>query len=277
MSFLVCPSCKKDLVCNDKSYVCENKHTYDRAKNGYVNLLLSNQKNAKDPGDTKEMCVSRERFLEKGYYGELKDTVCNIINKYTTSIKGKCNILDGGCGEGYYTNSIINAINNNNAKIEMVGVDISKHAVNIANRKNKQVKYAVASLFHLPIADKSCDIFINMFAPFCAEEIQRVLKKDGVMIMAIPDRRHLFSLKEFLYDNPYENEVKEFELAGFTLVNSTKVSCDISIDNNEDIKSLFGMTPYFWRTPKESIEKLNSIEKLDTKGEFIVLEYKTQV
>lgn len=280
---LICPSCKTQLRREDKCYKCSGNHVYDRAKSGYVNLLLSNQKNAKDPGDTKEMCVAREKFLnpdgKDGYYESLKNTICNIILKYTES-REKITLLDGGCGEGYYTNSIYNELYNRNRNFKLIGVDISKHAVNIASRKNKQIDYAVASVFHLPIADKSCDIFVNIFSPFCKEEILRVLSrkqnKKGYLVMAIPDRKHLYSLKELLYDNAYENEVKDFELEGFELLESVPVKFTIELKSTEDIKSLFGMTPYFWRTPKESVKRLDDITNLVIQCEFYVLVYQVK-
>ncbi len=298
MKFLLCPNCREALVRYDGYYGCENNHRFDRAKSGYANLLLPNQKNATDPGDTKEMCRSRERFLSKGYYDNLKNTICNIAEKYailanfditdsidmlkitesivehTTRSVNSVNILDGGCGEGHYTNSIYDTLNNRCRDISTVGVDISKHAVSLASRKNGAIDYVVGSVFHLPVASSSCDVMLNLFAPFCREEIVRVLKQSGILVMAIPDRRHLYSLKEYLYDTPYENEVKHFAIEGLTLLESVKVAFPIRLESNADIKDLFSMTPYLWRTKPEDVKRLDELDRLETTGEFIVLVYR---
>ena len=102
---IICPVCKKDLIRNEKTYRCENNHSFDMGKQGYLNLLLSNQKHSKTPGDDKEMVLSRKRFLEKDYYKIISDRVNSLILE-NLGDKKSVNILDIGCGEGYYTGNI---------------------------------------------------------------------------------------------------------------------------------------------------------------------------
>ena len=100
MKGYICPVCKRPLALEGKSYVCEARHTFDIAKEGYVNLAVGK---SGDSGDSKEMCLSRHRFLNSGYYGRFAVGICDIIEKYLPS---PASIIDAGCGEGYYLRRI---------------------------------------------------------------------------------------------------------------------------------------------------------------------------
>lgn len=269
----ICPICNKNLIQNDKSYACKNNHNFDKAKNGYVNLLTNSNKNSKIPGDNKLMVNSRRDFLSKGYYlklsNALNDKILSLINN-----KNNFSILDAGCGEGYYLNNLENSLKLNNINANIFGVDISKFALNCASKTNKNISYAVASVFNLPINDKSCDILLNIFAPFCQNEFERVLKKNGLMILVIPSTNHLWELKSFIYDNPYQNQTKDYNIENFKLMDKEIIKDTIHITNNTDIKNLFTMTPYYYKTSLENTKKLDTLESLKTKIEFEILVYK---
>ena len=115
---------------------------------------------------------------------------------------------------------------------------------------------------------------MTMFAPFCREEYLRVLKKGGSLIMAIPAENHLFSLKKAIYDEPYKNETADYEIEGLDFSESRKISRKIFIDNSDDIKSLFSMTPYYYKTGVSGHERVNALTSLETEAEFEVLIYK---
>lgn len=269
----ICPICNKNLIQNDKSYACKNNHNFDKAKSGYVNLLTNSNKNSKIPGDNKLMVNSRRDFLSKGYYlklsNALNDKILSLINN-----RNNFSILDAGCGEGYYLNNLENSLKLNNINANIFGVDISKFALNCASKTNKNISYAVASVFNLPINDKSCDILLNIFAPFCQNEFERVLKKNGLMILVIPSTNHLWELKSFIYDNPYQNQTKDYNIENFKLMDKEIIKDTIHITNNTDIKNLFTMTPYYYKTSLENTKKLDTLESLKTKIEFEILVYK---
>lgn len=264
---LICPKCKGKLNIEGKAYICSNHHCYDMAKSGYVNLLLANQMNSALPGDNKLMVQARKTFLDKGYYAPLAEALCKTVSKYAPD---SCKILDAGCGEGYYTEKIATTC----PADEIVGIDISKNAADYAARRTKKVKFAVGSVFHLPIGDGSCDIVTSLFAPYCGEEFLRVLKKGGVMIMVIPAERHLWQLKCEVYEDPYLNEVKDFALEGFELLDRETVTGEITLPCNEDITALFSMTPYYYKTGIEGQHKLSQLEKLTTEIGFELLSYR---
>ena len=90
----------------------------------------------------------------------------------------------------------------------MFGFDISKEAIKYAAGKYKKYYFAVGSCFDMPLKDNSFDLALNIFAPMVESEMMRILKKDGIMIYAVPGKNHLMGLKKLLYENVYENEEK---------------------------------------------------------------------
>lgn len=259
-----CPVCRKELILEERTYRCENRHCFDKAKEGYVNLLMSG-KGADSHGDDKEMVSSRTRFLEGGYYKPLRDKICEIINSLN---KSDTTLLDAGCGEGYYTGAY------SEIATDCVGVDISKSAVKHAAKSCKNASFAVASVYHLPLADNSFDVVVNCFSPNAPDEFSRVLKNGGILIYVVPAPRHLWELKEILYDTPYENVEKTEEYQGFELCKTLPVTTHFTLEANELIQALFHMTPYTWNTPKDGQERLRSINKLSVTADFRILVYK---
>ena len=269
MSILICPVCGGNLEKTEHSYVCVKGHSFDIARSGYVNLLLSKHVGKTVHGDNKLMVNARREFLEKGYYAPLMDALCDKAEEF---FKGRV-LLDAGCGEGYYTTAIYERFEKSDIAAVMFGIDISKAAEAAAKRKNS-ITFAAASVFHMPVADLSCDMLVTMFAPYCGEEYLRVLKKGGIMIMAIPSEDHLWELKQAIYDTPYKNKVKPYLLDGFDLADKVRITYDMQIDNHDDIMSLFSMTPYFYRTGREQQERLAGINSICTKADFELLIYR---
>lgn len=261
MGILICPVCRERLVISGKTYVCPERHSFDIAKSGYVNLLLSKHTGKAIHGDNKLMVRARRDFLNKGFYLPLRDALCE---KITTGI-----ILDAGCGEGYYTSGIKNI----SPDSEIYGIDISKTAVEMASKCYKNITFATASIFNIPVADGSCDTLVTIFSPYCSGEFRRVLKNGGNMIMVIPSENHLWELKKAVYDTPYRNEVKPYELDGFRFTDKKRITYKFLLDNQNDIQSLFSMTPYYYRTGKQQQEKLSSLESLEITADFELLEY----
>lgn len=243
---LICPNCKYPLKHMDKSFVCSNNHCFDVAKEGYVNLLLPNQKKSKQPGDDKLMINARHNFLEKGYYSTLRQELMDRLNQ----IKFKV-LLDAGCGTGYYTKNI------NNEKLDVIGVDISKDAIQTASKSNKENTYVVASIFSLPIKDKSVDVVLSVFAPKPEIEFERVLKNDGVVVEVIPGKDHLKELKKVVYQDDFKENQEKQSFNNFKLLESKRITykCNIA---KEDIVELLKMTPYWYKGGEKYIERINS-------------------
>lgn len=274
MSLFICPVCGKPLEQQEKSYCCSNRHNFDRAKSGYVNLLPIKGKHSKVPGDNKLMVAARQEFLNEGYYLPLCEQLREMVMAHLLKDSGEIAVLDAGCGEGYYTSHLHLSLKQAEISSQVMGVDISKFALDKASKKDRDIAYAVGSIFHLPVGDSCCDLLLNLFAPYCGGEFLRVLKPQGLMAMVIPGERHLWELKKVLYDDPYPNEVKDYTLDGFEIVERKLVQEQIELRCQKDIDNLFKMTPYYYKTPQKGAERLSALSALKTEIEFEVLLYR---
>ena len=263
---LLCPVCKENLIKDvlNKMYKCENNHTYDIAKEGYVNLLISNQKRSKNPGDSKEMVLARVEFLSKGYYGVLSDKINQmIVESLNKDNNDKFNIMDLGCGEGYYLTNLKNYMDEKNIKANYYGMDVSKEAVKYASKTNKDCVWAVGNNFHIPAESKSIDCILSVFSPIDIDECNRVLKDDGVFVRVLPRTNHLIQLRNIIYSEVHLNEkVYKANDEENEYIKESNVTIDINL-NKEEIISLLKMTPHYWKSTAENKEKLDSYESLD--------------
>ena len=263
MSLLRCPLCAGPLERREGSYRCPAGHSFDVAKEGYVHLLPPNRKHSALPGDDREMVLARRAFLSKGYYQPLLNTVCN---QFLALPEKAPVILDAGCGEGWYTRALGSVIARKGGRT--AGVDLSKPAVKKAARRCPDGEFAVASVYHLPAADGCTDVLVDCFAPLAAAEYARVLRPGGTFLYVVPGPRHLWELKEILYETPYENEERREEYPGFRYVDVVPVEFRFTLPDRENIRDLLGMTPYFWRTPPNRAARLESLERLEVTGQF---------
>lgn len=261
--YLKCPICGARIFNDGKSYRCipeagGKSHCFDVSSSGYVDLSYR----AGGSGDSKQAVNDRTSFLNKNYYLPLADEIKRICAKH---LPDDFLLLDAGCGEGYYSDYIAAAF----SSAFVFGADLSKHAVHRASvrrnmRGGSNSFYSVASVFELPVCSFSADAVLSMFAPVANDEFLRVLKDNGFLIIGAAGDRHLFDLKEAIYDEVHLNDTRADMPSSMTLIEKTNVTYRMVIDNNEDIQKLFGMTPYKFRTSSKSIELLNALNYLDT-------------
>lgn len=250
---LICPVCKEKLEKVNKSFVCKNHHSFDVAKQGYVNL---SRKQTKNHGDNALMVKARTEFLEKDYYAFMREFVKEKAfgDAY----------LDAGCGQGYYTKEIGKDFE------KSYGIDLSKEAILHASKQDKHTQYIVGSLFDMPFPDESIDCITSIFVPLGQKEIYRVLKNEGLWIVVGPGPRHCWQLKEVLYDTPYENDMPEnqelYEMVSQNIISKTKMV--------EDVWSLLEMTPYRYKSSQDALERVKQLERLEVTFEFVVTVYK---
>lgn len=260
-SLFCCPLCGAPLEREDSRWFCSNRHSFDRASAGYVHLLPANKKHSKDPGDDKAMVAARSAFLEKGYYQPLRDALCQAVAEYAVNFPDPV-LLDSGCGEGYYTAGLFQALSDEELSPRIAGVDLSKAALRRAARRVPKAEFAVASVYHLPIPDRSLDILVNIFSPLASGEFARVLRPYGLFCYAVPSAKHLWEMKEVLYAQPYENPVKQEDYLGFVWRNVKEIRYTVDLREHEDIMALFHMTPYAWKTSQAGIARLEALNQL---------------
>ena len=266
-SLFCCPLCSQPLTRDGQAYRCPARHSYDISKEGYTYLLPPNQKHSAAPGDDKGMAAARRDFLSKRYYEPLLNTLCCQMLSHSGESPV---ILDTGCGEGYYTDAIHRALQDAGKRPRAAGIDISKFILRYAAKREKAIEFAVASSYHLPVADSSIDILLNCFSPLALEEFRRVLKPGGWFFYVVPAADHLWELKQVLYDHPYPNEEKETPYEAFAYESIVPVESVIHLESQADLQALFGMTPYAWKTSRAGKDRLAALDSLDCRIAFRV-------
>ena len=250
---LICPLCENELTKTDKTYLCSRGHSFDIARQGYVNLLTVQQKHSLAPGDTREQVLSRRSFLEEGHYAP----ICQALIEAATALEVTGPILDIGCGEGYYSSRLAEALG-----AELTGLDISKEAVRCAAAKYKNALWITATAAHIPVKSKSVGLLTSLFALTLPEEFHRVLKKGGYYFQVLAAQDHLLGLKSIIYPElKFKEKDTVPELEGFSLVRSLPIRFSFTVEEQQ-VQNLFSMTPHVFRIGKEGAERLRQTKKL---------------
>ena len=267
-----CPVCSLELKLQSNSHICKNNHTFDISKNGYVNLLMVNQKRSKTPGDNDEMIKSRNAFLSKGYYSSLSTQLNSML--YESFPLEKQSLLDVGCGTGYYLFGLRNYLKENN-HVELYGIDISKPAIQLAAKFKMGANLAVASAFNLPFLDEVFDLLYSVFSPISPDESARVLKENGYIILVGPGEEHLSGLTKHIYDTsiPHGGNQVLDNSDVFEHITTLELKENIVVQK-EDILNLVKMTPYYWQMTKEQIDAISLLDKVETVIHFYIKKYR---
>ena len=271
MTELICPICAQALRQEEKRYICTQGHCFDRAKSGYVNLLPPTA-SAKRHGDDKLMVRARTKFLNKGFYDPLAGAIAEAVAE---RVPQDCSVLDAGCGEGMYTAKLLETLKYAGKQPQVIGIDISKEALIAAAKRSKNLILAAASTAKLPLSDESLDCVTNIFSPFLPAEFGRVLKKEGLLVRVVPLERHLWELKQLIYDVPYLNPPLEEAAAGFRLTEKKQLRYQITLHGGE-INALFQMTPYYYKTGREDQQKAETAQELTTTLDFGIWLYEKE-
>ena len=242
---LICPLCQSPLETLDQGLSCANRHRFDRARQGYYNLLPVQHKNSRDPGDNAAMVEARRRFLAAGHYAPLAQRLAHLV-----AARQPKKWLDIGCGEGYYTQQIASQC----PSAQGYGLDISREAVKRACKLAPEVSWMVASMARVPLADACCDVLTSVFSPLDWQEAKRLLAPGGALLRMGPTREHLWELRGKLYDEirDYDDQ-KHLSLIpqGMRLIHSENLKFELQLDHAQDRADLLAMTPHGWRASAE--------------------------
>jgi 23S rRNA (guanine745-N1)-methyltransferase len=253
---------------------CGRGHSYDIAKEGYVNLLLANQKASAAPGDTKAMAISRRCFLEQGHYAPLSEAINLIVREQIARNETKAiRILDAGCGEGYYGDRLQKNLPPGTAAY---GLDISKESIKLGASHYKQISFVVASLHqNLPFIEASFEVILNIFAPRHPAEFARVLRPDGRVLVVVPAEGHLAALHDALglaqIDGDKERRTTA-DFVGALEVSRTETLRYKRVLPAEDVRHLIQMTPTFWQLSEAGRTSAKTLGSLEIEFAFTLLE-----
>jgi 23S rRNA (guanine745-N1)-methyltransferase len=266
MLSILCPLCREPLDRQPAVWRCAQGHSFDVAREGYVNLMPVQHKQSLDPGDSAQMVRARHEFLQAGYYEPLRDAVVAMLAPLRLQ-----SLLDIGCGEGYYTAAM------KTVAAEVVGLDIAKPAVRLAAKQHRGISWLVASGARLPVADGSIDAASCLFIPLHRDELQRALMPRGSVVLATPGPAHLWSLREGLFDEVRAHEpekfVEAFSAAGFALAARETVRFPLALEQ-QALKQLLAMTPYVWKARPERRAALEQRESLETEAVLALLRFR---
>ena len=259
-----CPICQENLTLVENSLKCNNRHSFDLAKFGYVNLAPQIKQSA---NYDKENFQNRQQILEAGFYQAILEAVSDLLS----NSKNAKTILDIGCGEGFYSRKL----QERHPDKTFYAFDISKDSVQIAAKSepNWAVNWFVGDLARLPIKDASMDILLDIFSPANYGEFRRVLSKDGILIKVIPTKNHLKEIRQKVQDQltnkDYSNQdIKEHFQEHFTILSSQTASLTKTI-TAEQLQALLSMTPLLFHIDQRKID-WSQLTEITIEAEILV-------
>ena len=259
-----CPICQENLTLLESSLKCNNRHSFDLAKFGYVNLAPQIKQSA---NYDKENFQNRQQILEAGFYQAILDAVSDLLANSETSTT----VLDIGCGEGFYSRKL----QESHSEKTFYAFDISKDSVQIAAKSepNWAINWFVGDLARLPIKNDSMDILLDIFSPANYGEFRRVLSKDGILIKVIPTENHLKEIRQKVQDQltnkDYSNQdIKNHFQEHFTILSSQTASLTKTI-TAEQLQALLSMTPLLFHVDQTKID-WSQLTEITIEAEILV-------
>ena len=259
-----CPICRENLTLVETSLKCNNRHSFDLAKFGYVNLAPQIKQSA---NYDKENFQNRQQILEARFYQAILEDISDLLANSETSTT----VLDVGCGEGFYSRKLQESHPDKN----FYAFDISKDSVQIAAKSeaNWAVNWFVGDLARLPIKDASMDILLDIFSPANYGEFRRVLSKDGILIKVIPTENHLKEIRQKVQDQltnkDYSNQdIKEHFQEHFTILSNKTASLTKTI-TAEQLQALLSMTPLLFHIDQSKID-WSQLTEITIEAEILV-------
>ena len=242
---LICPLCTAMLAKADNGMVCPSGHRFDRARQGYLNLLPVQHKNSRDPGDNQAMVEARRDFLNEGHYAPVAQRLAELAAE-----RWPQRWLDIGCGEGYYTAQIAQAL----PRADGYALDISREAIKRACKRAPSVHWLVASMARVPLADASCQFLASVFSPLDWDEAKRLLAPGGGLMRVGPTSGHLMELREQLYDEvrDYVDDKHLLQMPeGMHHAHHETLTFKLKLIDAKSRANLLAMTPHGWRASAE--------------------------
>jgi 23S rRNA (guanine745-N1)-methyltransferase len=271
---LACPIDGNKLICCGDEKVthlrCNQGHCFDVSRQGYINLLNVKDKRSKDPGDGSAMIAARSRILSSGLYEKISSKLSQTIDELMQVLLSEhqlensvLTVLDAGCGEGYYLDACITALQPH-YNLQAIGVDISKWAVSAAAKRNKQITWLVASNRKLPVLEKSIDVIVCGFGFPVFSAFKQALKSGAFIVMIDPAEQHLLELRKIIYPMIKDYKENDFSVAkkeGFSIVSQSPLTYSVNVHKDE-MQDILTMSPHLYKATMEGKKAVAAIDEL---------------
>ncbi len=246
IQYLKCPKCNETVRVEENSLTCENNHSYDISKKGYINIIGHRNEDIYD----KNLFSERLDISSKGFFDKLINEIICIIEKNSEENR---NIIDIGCGCGYHLGEINKVINSPFP----CGIDISKSGIHMASSNFRDIFWLVSNLRNMPFIDNSFDIILNILTPIDFSEFKRILKESGIIIKVIPGKNYLREIREHFFKGSekaeYDNsEVIENIKKSVNIIENINLEYKVDLDK-EYLNKILNMTPL--------LSKISPLEK----------------
>ncbi|HHY25519.1 MAG TPA: methyltransferase domain-containing protein [Desulfitobacterium dehalogenans] len=278
MDILRCPICHNSIqLINRKSLICGDKHCFDLAKQGYVNLLSHGIKTKYN----KQLFEARKLLAQSGFFEPLNEQLCELIQMDLNLSEAKpqdCSlkILDAGCGEGSHLANIQQKLGKSTGMKPLgVGMDLAKEGIQMAARDYESIFWCVADLAQCPFGDQQFDVILNILSPANYSEFERILTDDGLVIKVVPGKEYLKELREIFYEETEKQDysnAKTVELFEnhLKLYKTVPLRYSMTLDQPL-IGNLVHMTPLTWGAEENRIERVLKLESLEITIDLIIM------
>lgn len=227
--------------------VCENMHSFDLAKTGYVNLAPQSHTTKYD----KSLFEARAKVMSSGFFEPVLDKLISIVKEHVEGIDRPV-LLDAGCGEGTHLSSIHSQL-----QIESVGIgiDLAKEGIVAASKSYPGIIWSVADLAAMPFQDEQIDVILNVLSPANYAEFNRLLERGGIVVKVVPESGYLQELRKAFYGGkPHKEETDPVERFSehFDDVVTDRITYAFTLPEGL-LASLIQMTPLTWNAGDERI------------------------
>jgi 23S rRNA (guanine745-N1)-methyltransferase len=267
---LACPIDGLPLESHGAQCRCTAGHSFDRAREGYCNLLVVQHKASRDPGDSKDMVAARQRVLAAGHFEPIADRVFETVSACAAAAavpNGTFNIVDAGCGEGYYLDRLghLAAASPEIGTLALAGIDVSKWAIRAAAKRKVPASWLVASNRRPPFLAGSVDLMLCLFGFPVWEGFRQVQNPGGHVLLVDPAADHLLELREIIYPTVTRSpppSLAAAQAAGYALERQDGLRFSTTLAGAEAIGDLLTMTPHAHRLPQAGRTALAQLSSL---------------